>query len=320
MGRLEKYKGKLFVVSLLLVVLFFFQGDHHIGAVPGIDDSWLKDVTGWIVFDSNRDGEFDIYKMKPDGSSVIRLTDHPFWDIYPDWSPDGTRIVFARHEPGRTRGQGSICIMEADGTNQHVVATEGTFPQFMPDGRGIIFERDRRSVIYLDLAEGKEKQLFPLPQVPGFRYQMVKPRIDPDGGAVLFTTDKGGRWNLWAMAHDGTSRRVGRGCEGVWNHDGSKIYYIAGGEWTGTSIWSAPRLAGKPQKYLSLSGLYRHVYFPSPSADGKYLLFSACPAGQHDHFSANYQIFIKRLSDGKAARVTRNDFTDRWPKLYVVSR
>ena len=38
-----------------------------------------------LAFASNRDGDFDVYLMKRDGSHVTRLTDHPAFDGDPSW-------------------------------------------------------------------------------------------------------------------------------------------------------------------------------------------------------------------------------------------
>ena len=48
-----------------------------------------------IAFDSDRDGNREIYGMNGDGSGVTRLTDHGADDFTPAWSPDGLRIAFA---------------------------------------------------------------------------------------------------------------------------------------------------------------------------------------------------------------------------------
>ena len=41
----------------------------------------------WIAFMSQRDGNAEIYRMRPDGSDVQRLTDDTRFDYYPVWSP-----------------------------------------------------------------------------------------------------------------------------------------------------------------------------------------------------------------------------------------
>ncbi|HIM10230.1 TPA: hypothetical protein EYM26_05435, partial [Candidatus Poribacteria bacterium] len=40
-----------------------------------------------IAFSSKRDGNFEIYVMKADGTDVTRLTNHNAEDYYPSWSP-----------------------------------------------------------------------------------------------------------------------------------------------------------------------------------------------------------------------------------------
>ena len=47
----------------------------------------LDVVTGHIVFQSNRDGDKEIYVMNGDGSGLTNLTDNLADDVSPDWSP-----------------------------------------------------------------------------------------------------------------------------------------------------------------------------------------------------------------------------------------
>ena len=42
----------------------------------------------FITFGSSRDGSFDVYAMKADGTEQRRLTNHPLSDIRPRFSPD----------------------------------------------------------------------------------------------------------------------------------------------------------------------------------------------------------------------------------------
>ena len=65
---------------------------------------WLRNAlasnTGRIVFTSVRDGNLEIYVMDADGGNQENLTNHPAYDYYPDWSPDGTKIAFASRRNG----------------------------------------------------------------------------------------------------------------------------------------------------------------------------------------------------------------------------
>ena len=97
----------------------------------GTHPSWSPD--GRIAF--VRGGE--IWVMNGDGSNQTQLTStaHPAAEKYPDWSPDGKRIVYER--------QGQIWRMNADGTGQVPVAAGtgkcGTRPEWSPEGDRIVF-------------------------------------------------------------------------------------------------------------------------------------------------------------------------------------
>src|SRR5687767_15578175 len=56
----------------------------------------------WIAFESDRDGNSEIYVMTAQGTNVRRLTQDPAQDHSPAWSPDGTRIAFMSDRNSRT--------------------------------------------------------------------------------------------------------------------------------------------------------------------------------------------------------------------------
>ena len=69
---------------------------------------------GRIAFDSNRDGDFEIFRMNADGSRERRLTNNDDTDYGAAFSPNGKRIAFYSqkgrerrdlpHEGGRHQG------------------------------------------------------------------------------------------------------------------------------------------------------------------------------------------------------------------------
>ena len=71
-------------------------------------------VKGRIAFQSNRDGNNEIYVMNGDSSGLTNLTNNPADDIGPVWSPDGKKIVFTSDRDGNAE----IYIMNADGSHQ----------------------------------------------------------------------------------------------------------------------------------------------------------------------------------------------------------
>src|SRR5438094_10080697 len=74
------------IISLLSIVPIF--PNAHAGTFPG--------VNGKIAFASGKDGDYEIYVMNADGTNQIRLTNnHPGYDVWPSWSPDGAKIAYA---------------------------------------------------------------------------------------------------------------------------------------------------------------------------------------------------------------------------------
>ncbi len=71
-------------------------------------------INGKIAFHSNRDGNWEIYTMNPDGSDQNRLTNNNYDDEGPAWSPDGSKIVFTSNRDGNDE----IYVMNPDGSGQ----------------------------------------------------------------------------------------------------------------------------------------------------------------------------------------------------------
>ena len=79
-----------------------------------------------IVYQASAPAKWDIYTMDVDGSNVRRLTNGPgnYW--HPDWSPDGTRILFS------DTSRGMLAIMDWDGSHFQWLPTEGVFLPLHP--------------------------------------------------------------------------------------------------------------------------------------------------------------------------------------------
>src|SRR5688500_106545 len=74
---------------------------------------------GSVTFHSQRDGNFNIYRMNPDGTDEIRITCDPGADMQPDLSPNGRRIVFVSNRITLTNAEGDneIFVMNSDGSD-----------------------------------------------------------------------------------------------------------------------------------------------------------------------------------------------------------
>lgn len=100
----------------------------------------LKHYQAKIVYESHRDGNWDLYSMNADGSDPVNLTHTPDVDeMYPKPSPDGRLICFEADEgkgPDRVR---NLYVMNSDGTGRHKIADNAREPTWSPDGTQIAY-------------------------------------------------------------------------------------------------------------------------------------------------------------------------------------
>ncbi len=119
---------------------------------PDLWPTWSRDGL-WVAFSSTRDGQSEIYRMRPDGMQVERLTDHLAEDADPAFSPDGQSLAFISD---RTDGAPRLHIMDADGSNVRAVGngpgTEHHGPAWSPDGTRLAVQITMEDGEYVYLA------------------------------------------------------------------------------------------------------------------------------------------------------------------------
>lgn len=92
----------------------------------------------WISFATDRDSNVEIYKVRPDGTELTRLTESPGLDAHPRWSPDARWISFTSSRSGNY----DVWVMRADGSDlRNLTQHETTDDQatWSPDGKSIAF-------------------------------------------------------------------------------------------------------------------------------------------------------------------------------------
>jgi hypothetical protein len=113
-----------------------------------------------IYFDSNRNGNYAIYKIVPGSTEAEQVTaSKPYDNVAPDLNFDNSRITFFSDRDGNYE----IYMMNIDGTNEQKLTSnpaDDLNPIFSPDGRKILFHSDRRGnydIYEIDLDQKNEE-------------------------------------------------------------------------------------------------------------------------------------------------------------------
>ena len=179
----------------------------------------------------------EICTVNIDGINYNRLTDNNVWDLYPTWSPDGTKIAFLSFREDDL----DIYTMDADGSNVEKLFNSGTH-----DG-DIHWESDKivftsNSSIWMINEDGSEPREITYPPQQGewgeanLPFGDYDPRLSPDGQKIIFSRledDRSvhGNYNIFTIFINGSgeTRLTNTGySQGLtsWSKSGYKIVFI----------------------------------------------------------------------------------------------
>jgi Tol biopolymer transport system component len=183
----------------------------------------------WLVFDSDRRGNADVYRLRLDqpGAEPEQLTTDSANDFAPVASPDGREILFHSLRLGNR----DLWLMSWDGTNQRpLTRTPGNeyTGTWSPDGRALSFYADSAGTLWLGTASRSEPDDWGnfrllLPRMTGI------PAWSPDGtriatirdNEVVIVPSAGGEPRVLFRPPPATppTRIV------IWAPDGRSVYY-----------------------------------------------------------------------------------------------
>jgi Tol biopolymer transport system component len=254
-----------------------------VGAAPSAHATF-PGANGRIAFLLYDHGS-DIYTMNPDGSDVRRLThfapEHSAGNE--NWSPDGSMIVFERTNRGH---QHKIWLMDADGSNQHLLFPDPWFedhtPSFSPDGTKVLFSRcqpegrEHRCALTTVNLDGSDMRTL---TTPGAEEKEFWPVYSPDASQIAFSVfyGRGVIGGTFVMDADGsnvhlvTPPKLG-GWRASWAPDGSRLVFTSHCCDPGNATTMTVRPDGTGLKHVTDPGR-RHDYQPVFSPDGTQIVF-----------------------------------------------
>ncbi len=234
------------VAALVLLVAFFAAlfGGPRTGPGASLTEAIppataapasIGGANGLIAFQSERDGNPEIYVMHADGSGQTNLTNNPAADYAPAWSPEGTRIAFISDRSG----QQEIYMMNADGSGvtQLTNSPEVTWLpplSWSPDGTRIVAARalDFRNGLGIEIhilnADGSGAA-----SLTENRFNDFNPQWSPDSARIAFVSLRYTTAVLAFINPDGTGLTTLGGSGGrnvgplAWSPDGGRVAYFS---------------------------------------------------------------------------------------------
>jgi serine/threonine-protein kinase len=236
----------------------------------------------WLAFDSDLQGNQDIYRMALLDGAPERLTTDPSDDFSPAWSADGRRIAFHSFRTGNR----DVFVLDVDGGPAERATdwpSHERGPDWSPDGRLVLnSDRPGTSDLYVMARDpaGVWRESRRLETDGG-----AEPRWSPDGrwiaylraGSVMLMPAEGGAARTLVRADSAAGGT--RAWAARWSPDSRSVFYQAFDAARRSSIWAVPVAGGPPRVVVRFDDpnvqSFRNVF----ATDGRRVYFTV---GRHE--------------------------------------
>ena len=272
---------------------------------------------GQLAFESDRDGNAEVYLIDVDGRNLKNITNNEAYDGTPAFAPDGAFIAFtsdrlANPEVYIMRVDGSVPIKITSGDGYSVV------PAFSPDGKFILFSSNRTFRVSVEDGEVEVPDQTKLWSIDLESSVLARHTTDlgldmyasfsPDGEEAVFMSVRDGNPEIYHLAADGREINLTNNptldMVPDWSPDGSKIVFMSDREDGNKEIYILD-LEGDGEP-INLTNHPANDSDPNWSPDGSWIAFTSDRDG-------NVEIYIMRSDGSDVRRVTDNPANDTHP-------
>src|SRR5438876_2413225 len=174
-------------------------------------------------------GTQDIWLIELTRGTPTRLTFDPANDVYPTWSPDGSRIVFSSN----SEGTANLYQKLSSGAGNDELLLKSDHAKLPTD-----WSPDGRYILYQDFSQ-KDFDLWVLPlfeqQKPGLFLQTdfaeLYGRFSPDGRWITYVSSESGKREVYVRNFPAAGGKWqisnGGGAQPHWRRDGKELFYLS---------------------------------------------------------------------------------------------
>jgi serine/threonine-protein kinase len=240
--------------------------------------------------------------------TMTRLTGEGTTNDRPEWTPDGTRVLFRSDRGARSAIWWRPADLSAEATTLVGGPNIDVFEAVVsPDMRHVVYQLDTSAadLLYRDVSGDSA----PHPVATARRAIESMPRLSPDGRFVAFITDESGQNEVVVQPFPGPGGRLqvsaGGGSEPVWSRDGRRLYYRGDGHLMVATLASTGTLAVAARDTV-LTDVYQYALNPHANydvaADGRHFIFLQAVGQSSVIVATNWTSLIGPAMRGVTAR------------------
>jgi len=294
-------------------------------------DDWAalaERTPGFVVWESYRSGRWRIWYRDLDGSGLRRLTpDEEKRDHFaPHVSPDGRYVAYLSQRSGTNAYRQSkeakpVLRLHRIEDGRDTALVEGARSYY--EDRAVVW-LDSRRLLYI-ASDGTTRRI----DIETRKQKVVQRKKQREYGYLLDPTLRHATTGRPSFAlYNEKARRVLRpkirkGCQPYFSRDGRFGFWVVkpGGPIRRVDLRTSETADIVLRDDPSLPTPFDYVYFPMVSAGQRLLAFGAS-RGEHDHFRADYEIFVAPIDPeilmpiGSPVRYSFHPATDRFPDVF----